>query len=65
MKELFIIWLLGLAISAAVNIDPEELMERAMKSIQNDLKERMKHGDTSKRFIPRKITPLYGTIFSF
>ena len=65
MKELFIIWLLGWAIAATTNVDPEELIERAIQSIQNDLTGRMKNGDTSKRSFPRKITPLYDTIITF
>ena len=63
MKNPIILWFLGWAITEATNVDPEELMERAMKSIQNDLSERMMHGETSKRFFPRKITPLYESIF--
>ena len=65
MRKPLIIWFVGWAITEATNVDPEELMEKAMKSIENDLSERMVHGETSKRFFPRKITSLYDSIFRF
>ena len=62
MQVLLILCLNWLAFSSAVNVDPEKLMRKAEESIQNDVLQRMKLGETSKRFAPKKITPLYDII---
>jgi len=42
----------------ANKIDPEDLIEQAEEDIDNDLRELMKLGARSKRFVHKKITPI-------
>ena len=62
MQVLLILYLHWLTFSSAVNVIPEELMRKVEESIQNDVLQRMILGETSKRFAPKKITPLYDII---
>ena len=39
-------------------IDNDELIKRAEEDINNDVKEMMKMGARSKRFVHKKITPM-------
>ena len=58
MQVILILYLHWWAFSSALNVNPKELMRKVEESIQNDVLQRMKLGETSKRFAPKKITTL-------
>ena len=55
---LFILFSLVQGDSNTSKIDNDELIKRAEEDINNDIKEMMKMGARSKRFVHKKITPM-------
>ena len=55
---LFILFSLVEGDSNTSKIDSDELIKRAEEAINNDVKEMMKMGARSKRFVHKKITPM-------
>ena len=55
---LFILFSLVQGDSNTSKIDNDELIKRAEEDINNDVKEMMKMGARSKRFVHKKITPM-------
>ena len=55
---LFILFSLVEGDSNTSTIDNDELIKRAEEAINNDVKEMMKMGARSKRFVHKKITPM-------
>lgn len=54
----FILFSLVQGDSNTSKIDNDELIKRAEEDINNDVKEMMKMGARSKRFVHKKITPM-------